>query len=450
MTNSPVSKPKLRRVGKNPFDFDEGDPLFAHTLSLEFEKKRAKKLLKARKESGDTNTKLSDIQFELARQHGFASWPRFKAHIEQAKIEMQAVETGTPTALDGDKPTLHIRCGTDIKQALEVGGFQGDFVGFFDPFVMGPVSSTQTLEDHLEIRAKFLDNAGWVNSKNALKNHQNHYRELEKSRNYSRVALWFEHDSFDVLILAYLLNYFSDPAKRPGQLQFICITGYPGVQQFNGLGQLPPQALRVLWSWFEQVSEPQLALGCKVWNAICSPSPVPLMEIIATGTPDIPPFAKALKRHLQELPCLGNGLSLVEKITLEILKQQGPIKAGLLFGQYSKSEPLRYLGDTMFKTYVENLANAEHPALTITSVDASDAPFDASNWFRSHTVSLTQIGHDLLADQKNWLEMGVKDRWVGGIKIKPAEPGWRWDFKNDRPVYSDSEPTSPSSSVGTR
>lgn len=449
MTELPTPKP--RRPGETVFDFDEDDPMFARPLSLEFEKKRAKKLLKNRKESGDENVKLSDIQFELASEQGFASWPRFQAHIVQAKIDRQALATGTVATLDNDKPTLHIRCGTDIVKTLDTAGFKGDFVGFFDPFVMGPVSSTHSLSDHIATRASFLVGTGWISKNNAVKNHQDHYQQLKNSRDYSRVALWFEHDSFDVLILAYLLNYFSDPAKRPGQLQFVCITGYPGVQQFNGLGQLPPEALRVIWSWFEQVTEPQLALGSKVWKAIGDPSPIALMEIIKTGTPEIPAFAKAIKRHLQELPGLTNGLSLVEKITLETLKKNGELRAGRLFGLYVKSEPLTYLGDTMFKTYVENLANADNPALNIMPVEDRDPSLPAhSKWWRTHKVSLTQTGNDLLASKIDLLETGVMDRWIGGVKITSGQPCWRWDFDGDKPVYSVSGSTSPSSSVGTR
>lgn len=435
------SKPKKRRPGKTSFDFDTDDPLFAKPLSLEFERKRAKKLLKQARENSATKIGLSGIQFDIARQHGFASWPRLVAHIKQAEVERNALKAGHPPALDADKATLHIRCGTDIQKTLEIGGFTGDFIGFFDPFVMGPVTPANSLDDHIANRAKFLSESGWINQTNALESHRKHYKQLELARQYQRVCLWFEHDSFDVLILSYLLNFFSNPANRPRTLQFVCVSQYPGVRQFNGLGQLPPEALRLIWSWFKDVNEPHLILGKSVWEALTAPTPDALMEIIASGTPQIPPFARALKRHLQELPSLTNGLSLVENIILEVLHRHGPMRAGRLFGEYAKREPLPYLGDTMFKTYLENLAMSQQPAITIAPIDEDAKPKTAKSdqhqiWWRAHEISLTPMGQDLLKHTANWLESGAKDRWVGGIKITKAKPGWRWSNEVDHPVLS--------------
>jgi ankyrin repeat protein len=55
-------------------------------LNLEQLRKQAKELTRARRAAGQA-AKLADAQLELARQHGFASWPRLKEYVERLGAE---------------------------------------------------------------------------------------------------------------------------------------------------------------------------------------------------------------------------------------------------------------------------------------------------------------------------------------------------------------------------
>jgi ankyrin repeat protein len=55
-------------------------------LNLEQLRKQAKELARDRRAAG-TPTRLSDAQLELARRHGFASWPRLKSYVERLGAE---------------------------------------------------------------------------------------------------------------------------------------------------------------------------------------------------------------------------------------------------------------------------------------------------------------------------------------------------------------------------
>lgn len=58
---------------------------------------------------GKRNCALTDAQFVIARCHGFASWPRFVQHIEQATIVTSAVaefEAAADAIIGGDLTTL--------------------------------------------------------------------------------------------------------------------------------------------------------------------------------------------------------------------------------------------------------------------------------------------------------------------------------------------------------
>jgi ankyrin repeat protein len=55
-------------------------------LNLEQLRKQAKERVRARRAAGD-HAKLADAQFELAREHGFASWPALKSYVERIALE---------------------------------------------------------------------------------------------------------------------------------------------------------------------------------------------------------------------------------------------------------------------------------------------------------------------------------------------------------------------------
>jgi hypothetical protein len=55
-------------------------------LNLDQLRKHAKELARERR-AGGTPTKLADAQLELARRHGFASWPRLKGYVERLGAE---------------------------------------------------------------------------------------------------------------------------------------------------------------------------------------------------------------------------------------------------------------------------------------------------------------------------------------------------------------------------
>lgn len=334
---------------------------------------------------------------------------QLKSHIEQSRIAQRALQSGEPAALDAGQRVLHIRCGTDILHTLTVAGFNGDFLGFYDPYVHGPVPDTESLDEFLKIRAGYISNRLHPDYEGVLSDLRQQYADLEQTRRYEAVYLWLEHDPYDQLILAKLLDFFSDVVLRPHSLKLICVTHYPGVKIFNGIGQLPPEALRVLWREFREVSHAQLILGQHAWAALRSPSPEALLDLIAGGTQELPTLAIALQRHLQQLPSAHNGLNLSENLTLKILDEKGSMNAARLFGWYTNHyEPLTFMGDTGYWQLLEGLATAVHPAIYLEK--HADDP-------RHWQVALSDTGRRLLVDRVDWVELNGIDSWVGGIHL---------------------------------
>ncbi len=424
-----------------PFEFSEDDPLRLKPLSLEQQKKRARELLNALKRSDpealdrfnqnfskkEEVFRLHEAQLIIAQETGFKKWEELKAHIEMANVERKSLASGEPSALDGNLKTLHIRCGSDIKEPLARAGFTGDFLDWLDLYVLGCVPQTKTLDDFLKIRAQVIADQGWDSYDSVLKRFTDDYEELDQAKDYDQTMLWFEHDSHDMLIMAMLLDFFSDPKKRPVSLKLICITDVPGIEIFNGIGQLPPEALRVIWTQFEEITSDQFDLGKKVWAAIKNTDPTDLYQIIKTETPALSPMAKALQRHLEELPSDHNGLSLTEELTLKILNEKGSMNAARLFGQYTNHyEPLTFMGDSSYWKVLSGLAEVDHPAIQIKR---------SGNKPKEWEIDLTDFGRLLIYKTENWLEKNTIKRWVGGVEINgQKKPLWLWDHKDQKPV----------------
>ena len=304
-------------------------------------------------------------------------------------------------------------------------GFAGDFLWFGDPYVQGPVPRASSLTEFVRIRAQFLEpQAGGRDTFDEL---HSSYSGLDQARRYSQVNIWLEHDSYDQLVLAKLLDYFSDASARPPQLRLITVTQYPGIERFIGLGQLPPEALRALWNDFSDVNEAQLAIGRSAWDAITSPTPELLFDIVGTGTPALPTMSTALARHLRELPSAENGLSLTEQLTLQILAEEAAMTAGRLFGVYTKQyEPLPFLGDSGYWTVLRGLAAAEAPALQINERDGPRKEI------KDARIELLPFGQRLLEQRADWLRANHVKRWVGGVLIDSRQPqNWRISARGD-------------------
>jgi hypothetical protein len=45
-------------------------------------------------------------------------------------------------------------------------------------------------------------------------------------------------------------------------------------------------------------------------------------------------------------------------------------------------------------------------------------------------LSVTDAGRSVLAEDKDWIELGGSDRWLGGVHLEGANAKWRWDAAN--------------------
>lgn len=404
-------------------------PIFDGRLNLEQQRKCAKELLRAL-HSGrvDAQTRftnaghgvspseignilLADAQLVIARENGFASWPKLKHHIDRITEQNRQIAAGTPPVPD-TRNTLHLRCGSDIRNGLEIAGFIGDFLEFADPFCQGPVPDLP-LDQFVAVRAEFIASSYQIAPKDALARNQREYGALTTLAKFDHVVLWFEHDSYDQLILAFLMDFIA--ATKPAtRIDLISVGNVPGIDRFIGLGQLSPELL--IWCWENHrvaVSDVMLETGRTAWKAIRSATPDALKTFIQAGAGAnvLPHLIPALERHIAELPDPKSGLGLTQKLALQIGADHGPLPVGKIFSHLIRSyDPLPYLGDLMFWSEIQTMMKCTAPLFTLSG--DQDWP--------NCIFTITETGSDTLAGTQNFLDNVTGTRWVGGIEVSPG------------------------------
>ncbi|WP_395606590.1 DUF1835 domain-containing protein [Pseudomonas sp. B22129] len=379
-------------------------------LNLEQQRKRAKELLPHLKHQ-DPGATLSQAQWQVARQLGFSSWPKLKAHVDA--IDFAARHPGFHA---GDEArTTHWRCGNDIAHSLQVAGFKGRFRMLTDPLCMGPVRDLPK-EDFRAMRSAFISQAFAMAPSDAAHRISDEYDQLEELANAEHSVLWCEADAYDQL---FLIRALAGLEHAPKKLELIEVDRIPGVERFIGIGQLAPDVLAWLWPQRRVIDDGAVQLARRAWSAYCDSSPVKLAELAHDTHLALPFLAPALLRQLQELPGIRDGLSLTERLSLSYIAEAGPVPFGRVFAELmAKREPLPFLGDMMFHALLRPLIEGQHPLLLQT-----EAHLD----WPKRVLALTALGQEVVSGGANWLDFASLERWVGGVCLQPGQPHWAID-----------------------
>ncbi|MEP4191728.1 MAG: DUF1835 domain-containing protein, partial [Sneathiella sp.] len=348
-------------------------------------------------------------------------------HLKAMETSARDIEAGISFA---NNKTLHIRCGSDLKEALQDARIEGTFMEVINPFSMGPVLCDRLEEKSLKLRTDYMTEtlgpyisedrrtairSSLVDEEEAL---------LALDTRYEEVVLWFEHDAYDQLCLAYLLHHMARKSPNlPFRLSLVQVDRFPGIKRFIGLGQiLQPEGFALLYQQRLSVSPPMISFGATMWEAFTGNDPRELWALINEEKSPLPLMQKAFWRIIAELPSPENGLGLTERLALDIIAKEGSLLArrAFLFAMADR-DPQPYHGDIMFFAILNSLWSAENPALEVTGY--MEGPGDHGK----EILKLTPLGERLLQGQENWLKVNKVDKWVGGIHIN-SEKAQNWHY----------------------
>jgi hypothetical protein len=305
--------------------------------------------------------------------------------------------------------TLHVLNGDSARISLERSGIPGDFTIWADPLHDGPVPAGLDDDALARVRATHLfDGEGDVDD--VLQTVRGWNAALERWAEYDEIVFWFEHDLFDQLILIRHLDWLAHAKPPSGRFSLICIGEYPGFERFDGLGQLSPEQLLPLFPLRVEISAAEIETGATAWRLFRAPDPTGLAGWFQSEEAARLRFLPgALRRHLEELPGIENGLSRSERQILAAIAG-GHARFGRIFGATQTMEERVFMGDTSFRGILEALAAGRSPLL-------------ARN---ADHFTLTEAGREVLDGRADHVTLNGIDRWMGGVHLTSSSY-WRWD-----------------------
>ena len=239
---------------------------------------------------------------------------------------------------------------------------------------------------------------------------------LDSWREFDEIVFWFEHDLFDQTLLIRHLHWLSRSAD-PSRFRLICIGSFEGHERFSGLGELNPQELATVFPGRARISDQEIRTGVELWEAFCSGDPRSLARLVLRRDTGALPFASgALRRHLEDFPGVGDGLSRTERQILTAVAQRAAT-APEIFVATQQMEERIYMGDLLFWAIMRPLVDTRTPLLTHAGeFREGRAP--------SGTFGLTAAGRAVLNGAADHIALNGIDRWLGGVHL--IDGRWRW------------------------
>jgi hypothetical protein len=321
---------------------------------------------------------------------------------------------------------LHIHNGDSTAGMMKEAGFPGEHFAFREALAMGPTPDGLSKDEWISVRADYLADGNELDPDRVKRDLESLDAGLENISHHEETILWFEHDLFCQINLAYLLDRFSRAGTGRSKLSLICVGEFPGLPDFRGLGQLTPEQMGSLFETRHEVTAAEMELARKAWAAFRSPDPQSIERLLAEDTSALPFLHDALTQHLARFPSTRNGLGRAENLLLGLISD-GHDNFSSLCVKFFNTAPSYGLGDSQIWSDLRRMADATSPLIQLTE---SPDPARASS--RLHMLcSMTENGERVMAGKEDFVEVNGVDMWLGGVHLR-QDNLWRWDEQKQR------------------
>src|SRR4051794_25703051 len=204
---------------------------------------------------------------------------------------------------------LHLTNGDSAVPGIEATGVGGDVVPWRDTLHEGPLPAGVDAAELRAVRARFLAGCGWGDPEAIEAGMRARDERLATAIERDEVVvLWFEHDLYDQLQLIQIL----DAVDGNGGL-------VEAILPDRFLGAMDVGELAALWPDRAPLGRDQVALAQLAWEAVRAPDPHGIEALLNTHTAALPHLGPALRRLLEELPAVGDGLGRTERHALQAI-----------------------------------------------------------------------------------------------------------------------------------
>ncbi|MCM0082629.1 DUF1835 domain-containing protein [Geomonas sp. Red32] len=282
---------------------------------------------------------------------------------------------------------LHIINGDAAGECLKKSGTAGEVLVWRDILYDGPRVPGWPDTEILRARALFLEEttAGGVGYLDILESLKNQYGKLETATESDEIVLWFDACLYDQSMLCHILTCLSSKGLEH-KCSLICVDHFPGIEPFNGLGQLDSGQLASLYPTRQSVTGEQFHFAEEVDRAFALQDQTAFFELANVAEAPLPWVPAAVTRWLQEQPDEAAGLGLLEHFALEAV-QSGCQTPGEIFAFVSARDTSpQYWGDITLWKKINNLAERNPPLVKIEGPTKLLPQWDCQKSIRSYKV----------------------------------------------------------------
>ncbi|MFA6292523.1 MAG: hypothetical protein WC637_12110 [Victivallales bacterium] len=261
--------------------------------------------------------------------------------------------------------TIHITSGDCAGGVLAKSGIGGEVFVWHDILYDGPRKAGWPDDDILRARALFLERAtgGGLKYELIYKTLSSQYGKLKTLKKDDALILWFDACLFDQAMLSHILACLRFLGIQKAEL--ICVDAFPGIEPYNGLGQLSPEQMASVYGWRKPVNEEQFCFADRVDKAFAMQDENAFVELSKISDAPLPWISAAVMRWLQEKPDAVTGLGRLEILALDALRSGCRTPSEIFRHVSANDTPPQFWGDTTLWAKINALAERKPPLVRI-------------------------------------------------------------------------------------
>jgi len=323
---------------------------------------------------------------------------------------------------------LHVHTGDCAAETLKASGLPGVHVVWTDLLMQGPLRPERGEDLYRLERADLLSRStgGARSPEQCLERLRRQDEALAQWPQHDETILWVDGCLYDQAILVRLLCHLGETPEALSRLRLVCADRYEGHPDYHGLGELTPAQMATLWPARGVVTQEQVALSRRAWQALCADTPRDIEALSRRPMDPLPCLKAALRRWLEQYPSTANGLCRLQQEILSALQAHGEVSPVQIFVQASAAERPAFFGDTLLWKYLNDLAFCRVPLVRL---DAGvPLPLWDTEGIQRRRVKATAEGLAVAEGRADAIALNGIDRWIGGVHLFGQSTGpWRWN-----------------------
>ena len=286
---------------------------------------------------------------------------------------------------------LHITNGSSLTNYLKELDVDGEFLTWEEMLCEGPTVAGIDSNDFFNTRKTFLNEV--YNIEIDEKEYKEELEKLNKLENVTEIILWFEYDLFcQINLIAVISLLHQREIDLP--LYLVCSGRVEGEKTLKGLSELNPEQLIDHYQNKILLNKDDIDLAIALWRTYCGKDHNIFKPYIVKSS-SFPYMSNCLKAHLERFPDSKNGLNVLEKNIIEIVKNNNIKSKHHLMGYALNYQGYYGFGDMQFERLINNL-----------SIFFNET---------TNSIELNRKGHEALINQHNFASELNNDIDYGGI-----------------------------------